>query len=49
MNWLTGTELDELYEESDEIIRHAREDLRDGKIDEEDYMAICRRAAVVEA
>lgn len=49
MNCLTGTDLDELHEESDEIIRNARAAFVAGEIDEEDYMAICRRAAVVEA
>ena len=49
MNYLTGKELEELQAESEEIIRHAREALRNHEITEEDYMAICRRSAVVEA
>ena len=49
MNWLTGKELEELRAESEEIQRNARASYLRGEISEVDYLAICRRAAVVEA
>ena len=49
MNYLTGKELEELQAESKEIQRNARAAYLRKEISETDYLAICRRAAVVEA
>ena len=49
MNYLTGKELEELQAESEEIQRNARAAYLRKEISEADYLAICRRAAVVEA
>ena len=49
MNYPTGKELEELQAESKEIQRNARAAYLRKEISEADYLAICRRSAVVEA